>query len=153
MIRNNLPQWIRGNDDSNDDGILGFLHGVESGIAKMIAGIGLFFIETMPDLWKSFSQWAREAFHFGARVAIRLVRVLALALAWAGIVFGPAWFVWGMVSWCWMAVTLTGSGWGLLRAARQRAQARREIEMAERELARIERLQRKATMRAANEWK
>lgn len=115
--------WLCGTWDETDTGILGALYELESKIQRMLVGIVLFVVETLPDFWKRLFNWLLGKIEFLIRASVRLSRIAVLLIAWLVIVFGPAWLMPVWISSGWLMLTISGSIYGLKRAKKHRKPA------------------------------
>lgn len=123
MTRSTFKHLLGADEDANDSGTLGGLYAIEQRLLRMITGIFLFFVETIPDFWKKLLAWLREKLLFALRVVIRSVRVAALFIAWLAITFGPLALYASTISLIWTAIAIVGSIYGLRRELKKRAAA------------------------------
>jgi hypothetical protein len=95
---------------------------VEDALVRMIQGVFQFFTE---GLWEWIYHFVVDVL---GPVTVRLARVTGLGCLWLFIVFGPlvVGFGFGLPWWCrfacvgWLALSITGSMWGLQRIVRKR---------------------------------
>lgn len=117
MSQLNFWHLIGGSNDANEGGILAFLHRVEVFVIERIKGIGFFFLEHVPEVFRALVAWLKTASIHSIRILIRLVRVGAVVAVWLLIVFGFLYLYPGIISVAWTMLALAGSIFGV----RQRA--------------------------------
>ena len=93
------------------DELLTWLHDVEQWCKRAIRGIWLFIVRKLPRLFREFMQWLEKHCFYALRVAVRLSRILGLLACLALIVLGPAIVYPGLLTFCWLVLSVTGAIW------------------------------------------
>jgi hypothetical protein len=105
--------------EHEDDALLTRLHAIEEALKRALRGIAAFIVERIPELCRRLLGWLQEKFTYACRVAVRLARVAAFAVALLAIVFTPLVIYPGIVTGFWAAIAIAGSLYGAQRQIRK----------------------------------
>lgn len=106
-------------DARESDDTLAFLQKWEEGFLRAIHGVPVFIYKKIPAIARRCAAWLRKSLDYTYLVAVRVVRVAGLGVAWLALVFGPLVFFFGWLSALWALLALAGSLWGVDRQIRK----------------------------------